>query len=390
MTGRVTIIDVAKEAGVSFKTVSNVLNGTGSMRPATRQKVERAIAKLGYSVNASARSLRSGTTGLIGLLLFDFSQPFAPYLADQVIAHAQRRGYGTIISTYAHSHTSGGTTDGSLERAVRHAAQLAADGWIVFLDHPLAHRGAILRQPYPLVMAGDYRSYGQADCATMPNVEAVRHATGRLLDAGCRRVALFGAPQTAGLSAGSDRASVESAANSATDSAAHPVSDPASDPPESASSWVDRLTAQKEGTRELRVRGYVEAFLQRGLTPNRRLIVPSGPLMSSSGERVVQTMMERDIRPDAIVCVNDALALGTLHALERHGLRVPLDVQLVGFDNVPDSRYSTPSLTTIDPHISEYARQAVEMLIDRIHGDQRPARTYVSDFDLVERESTRL
>lgn len=121
MTGRVTIIDVAKEAGVSFKTVSNVLNGTGSMRPATRQKVERAIAKLGYSVNASARSLRSGTTGLIGLLLFDFSQPFAPYLADQVIAHAQRRGYGTIISTYAHSHTSGGTTDGSLERAVRHA-----------------------------------------------------------------------------------------------------------------------------------------------------------------------------------------------------------------------------------------------------------------------------
>ena len=124
MPEHVTILDVAREAGVSFKTVSNVLNNTGSMKESTRRRVEKAIDKLGYVVNASARSLRNGTTGLIGLSIFNFSQPFAPYLADQIIAYAKQRGYGTIINTY------GNETPDGLEISMGKISQLAADGCI--------------------------------------------------------------------------------------------------------------------------------------------------------------------------------------------------------------------------------------------------------------------
>ena len=79
MGNRVTIKDVAREANVSIKTVSNVLNDTGSMRPDTRRRVEEAMRKLGYTVNISARAMRSGGTKLIGLNIFDFSQPFVPF-----------------------------------------------------------------------------------------------------------------------------------------------------------------------------------------------------------------------------------------------------------------------------------------------------------------------
>ncbi|TCE54832.1 RbsR-type transcription regulator/ ribose operon repressor [Bifidobacterium longum subsp. longum] len=80
MGNRVTIKDVAREANVSIKTVSNVLNDTGSMRPDTRRRVEEVMRKLGYTVNISARAMRSGGTKLIGLNIFDFSQPFVPFL----------------------------------------------------------------------------------------------------------------------------------------------------------------------------------------------------------------------------------------------------------------------------------------------------------------------
>ncbi|OQM70087.1 transcriptional regulator LacI family [Bifidobacterium longum subsp. infantis] len=75
---------------------------------------------------------------------------------------------------------------------------------------------------------------------------------------------------------------------------------------------------------------------------------------------------------------------------QRRGLRVPDDVQVVGFDNVPEAKHSVPALTTIDPHIDDYAKHAVDMLIDRIEGYSGPARTYTTDFTLVERASTRL
>lgn len=345
MGERVTIKDVAREAEVSIKTVSNVINNTGRMRPDTRRRVEGAMRRLGYTVNLSARAIRSGGAKLIGLNIFDFSQPFAPYLTDKVIDFAKERQYGVIINTYG----SGGA---GLADNIEETYRLGADGWIFFTERALADQGAVLRQPYPVVLAGDYLAHGASDLVTMPNVEAVRSAVGRVLDSGVSAVALLGAPH--GLD-GRD--------------------------------WLFR---QREGTRELRTLGYVQAFEERGRAVDWRYVIPVEVWNQHGGVQAASAMLDALPCPEVVVCLNDAMALGAIHELQRRGLRVPGDVQLIGFDNVPESEYAVPALTTIDPHVDDYARHAVDMLIDRIEGYDGPPRTYTTDFTLVERASTRL
>lgn len=170
MAKRVTITDVARETGVSIKTVSNVLNNTGSMRPETRQRVQDAIERLGYRVNVSARAMKTGGTKLIGLAITDFCQPFMPYLADSIVAAARSRGYAVITDTY--------NSAGGLAQAIPETKKLAADGWIFFMGSPITDR-TILHQPYPLVIVGDYDTQGLADWVTMPNVEPYAPRWGR-------------------------------------------------------------------------------------------------------------------------------------------------------------------------------------------------------------------
>ncbi len=176
---RVTITDVARETGVSIKTVSNVLNNTGSMRPETRQRVQDAIERLGYRVNVSARAMKTGGTKLIGLAITDFCQPFMPYLADSIVAAARSRGYAVITDTY--------NSAGGLAQAIPETKKLAADGWIFFMGSPITD----LRQPTaPAVSVGDcgrLRYAGTGRLGHDAERGGVTTAVGALLDSGCRR-----------------------------------------------------------------------------------------------------------------------------------------------------------------------------------------------------------
>ena len=288
MAKRVTITDVARETGVSIKTVSNVLNNTGSMRPETRQRVQDAIERLGYRVNVSARAMKTGGTKLIGLAITDFCQPFMPYLADSIVAAARSRGYAVITDTY--------NSAGGLAQAIPETKKLAADGWIFFMGSPITDR-PILHQPYPLVIVGDYDTQGLADWVTMPNVEAVRTAVGALLDSGCRRIALIGGTA------------------------------------ENACPDADR-ESRPETTSTMRTRGYVLAHEERGLQVDWRLVRNADWVQSGGRDAVAGLLDDPDApRPDAVMCLNDALAIGVIHELQRRGVRVPQDMQVIGFDN---------------------------------------------------------
>lgn len=340
---RVTITDVARETGVSIKTVSNVLNNTGSMRPETRERVQEAIERLGYRVNVSARAMKTGGTRMIGLAINDFCQPFMPYLADSIVAAARHRGYAVITDTY--------NSAGGLDKVIPETRRLAADGWIFFVGKPFDEQSAVLRQSYPLVITGDYDPCGLADWVTMPNVEAVREATGMLLDSGCRRIALIGG-------------TVENARPS-------------------------NSGAMPETTSTRRTRGYCLAHEDRGLDVDWRLVRNADWVQSGGRDAAARLLDDASSPiPDAVVCLNDALAIGVIHTLQLRGIRVPQDVQVIGFDNVPDAEYCIPGLTTIDPHVDDYARHAVDMLIARIEGSTDPFRTYVTSYDLVRRAST--
>lgn len=344
-TKRVTIKDVAKDAGVSIKTVSNVINESGSMRESTRQRVLDSIQKMGYVVNMSARSLKTGTTGLLGLAIFDFTQPFASDLVDAVIDAARQQGYGVIIDTY-------GFSGKGLSSIIDDTYRLGADGWIYFADRPFSEKGKELEQSYPVVLTGDYEPFSETDFVTMPNSEAVQAVTTKLLDGGAKKVALLGAPTE---TVGFDRASLEAITN---------------------------------GTQELRMLGFARAFWSRGERVDWNYVIPSVGMIRKDGVAAAERLLSMGSAFDAVVCMNDAMAFGATYALQRHGLRIPEDVQVVGFDNVSEGEYSTPALSTIDPYIHDYARAAVRMLIERIDGYHGAARRYVTDYSIVERESS--
>ena len=119
----------------------------------------------------------------------------------------------------------------------------------------------------------------------------------------------------------------------------------------------------------MRTRGYVLAHEERGLQVDWRLVRNADWVQSGGRDAVAGLLDDPDApRPDAVMCLNDALAIGVIHELQRRGVRVPQDMQVIGFDNVPDAEYCMPGLTTIDPHVDDYARHAVDMLIARIDG----------------------
>lgn len=343
MRRKTTIKDVAEAAEVSIKTVSNVANDSGSMRPETRERVKSVMKKLGYAVNISARSLKTGSTNIIGLGIFNFAQPFAPYFADKVIEAAQKRGYGVIISTYEQDR------NGGIERLIERNSQLPAEGWIYFNDQSLKNQGAVLKQPYPLVVAGDYHVYGKVDSVTMQHAEPFEMLANRLFDSGCSSIAVLGAPVA-------------------------PFSDLIS-------------SASREGAAWLRIKGYFDAYNSAGRSIDKSLLIPCAKLREKDGVEALRSFLAAHKYPDAIICMNDALALAAIHELQRKGLRIPQDIQVTGFDNVPESEYSTPSLTTVDPDMNQYVSTAIDMLIERINGFNGPPRRVVTHCTIVERDS---
>lgn len=183
MAKRMTITDMTRGMGVSIKTVSSMLNNTGSIRPEIHQRAQDAIERLGYHVSVSARTTKASGTKLIGLAIIDFCQPFMSYLADSIVAAARSRGCAVITDTC--------NSAGGLAQAIPETKKLAADGWIFFMGLSITDR-TILYQPYPLMIVGDYDTQGPANWVMIPNVETVCTAVGALLDPGCRRIALIG------------------------------------------------------------------------------------------------------------------------------------------------------------------------------------------------------
>jgi DNA-binding LacI/PurR family transcriptional regulator len=318
---------------VSIKTVSNVIHGHPHIRDSTRERVETAIADLGYAPNQTARSLRSGRTGVIALAVPDLSLSYFAELAGSVIAVAEESGLAVQVEQ------TGGTREREME-LLRTPRVRMADG---LLFSPLAmDRGdiAALDVGYPLVLLGERIFDGPADHVTMQNTEAARAATEYLLDRGRRRVAIVGAHDD-----------------------------------------------EETGSAGLRLAGYREALASRGIRYDGTLVEPAETWHRRDGVEATRALLARGQRFDALFALNDALAFGALRALEEYGLSVPEDVAVVGFDNVDESAYSIPTLTTIEPGREWIARQAVALLARRIEDPHADPCTMFAPYRIVGRES---
>lgn len=330
----VTLHDVAALAGVSIKTVSNVINDYPHIRPATRAKVEAAIDELGYTPNLTARNLRSGRTGAIALALPDLGLAYFAELAAEVIREAEAAGVVVLVEQTG--------ADRTRELELLRSPRLKLTDGLIFSPLGMGQEdAAALAVPYPMVVLGERIFDGPADHVTMRNVEAARAATEYLIAAGRRRIAVVGAHE-----------------------------------------------GEIIGSAGLRLRGYREALEAAGIPYDDEIVGYTTLWHRANGADSMRELLSRGVRFDAVFGLNDTLALGAMRVLQEAGLRVPEDVAVVGFDGLDEAEYSIPSLTTVDPGREWIARTAVTTLLERIAGKADAApRRLLADYRILERES---
>lgn len=332
----ITLHDVARLSGVSIKTVSNVINDYPHIRPATRTKVEAAIAELGYQPNLSARSLRSGRSGVISLLIPDLRNAYFAELADAVMRAAQAKGLSVIIEQMP-----GGKKE-ELE-ILRGPRMQLVDGIlysVLALGEEDAHE---LDRRMPMVLLGDRIFHGPKDHVTMQNTAGAKAATDHLLSLGRRRVAALGA---------------------------HP--------------------GEVVGSAGLRLEGYRQALAEHGVEYDPSIVIPVLTWHRKDGAEAMRAFLATGAAFDGLVAFNDSMALGAMRVMQEAGLRIPHDVAVIGFDDIDETRYSIPSLSTIDPSKDQIAETAVELLLERIENpdSDAPARDLATVFRVVQRESS--
>ncbi|MBV9279298.1 MAG: LacI family DNA-binding transcriptional regulator [Chloroflexi bacterium] len=339
----VTLKDVADRAGVSIKTVSNVVNGHPAVSAKTRLRVQAVLEELDYHPNLSARHLRRSQVGVVALAIPDLSNAYFADIGNSVIAAARARGYTVLLD-----HTAG---DRAQELLVANGLRPhLIDGVIVSPQGLEAHDLQSIRERVPIVLLGERLLDTPWDHIVIDNVAAARAAAFHLVSLGRRRVAAIGVPKdTVG------------------------------------------------ETSRLRLRGFTEALTQAGLPVESDLLVPAAGIRRGDGSQghradgayAMRRLLALATPPDAVFCFNDLLALGAIRALHDAGYRVPDDVAVIGFDDVEEGLYATPSLTTIAPSKEEIGQLAVSLLIDRIQGLRTGGpETVQPSFRLVVREST--
>jgi DNA-binding LacI/PurR family transcriptional regulator len=326
--------DVAELAGVSIKTVSNVVHHYPHVSPDLRARVQAAIDQLGYRPNLTARRLVTGKTGMIALAIPWIDQPYFAEMSRHVGEEAARRGYRVLFEQTANSI--------ELERAVlRDREQGLVDG-VIF--HPVlidTLEIARLRPDNPLVLLGESAQPLTTDHVMIDNVAAARDGVDLLLRRGRRRIAFFATIR-------------------------------------------DDIT----GSTQQRLVGYQEALVAHGLPLDPGLVLGSDGWAVEDAAAAMAAALRRGVRFDAVVCRDDLFAVAALKALAAEGVAVPGDVAVVGWDDTALARYASPALTTVSPDKAAIARTALDLLTERMDGYTGIGRHRIVGHSIVERAST--
>lgn len=328
-----TLKDVAELAGVSIKTVSNVVNGHSFVKSDNRRRVEEALSATGYRPNLAARNLRRGRTGFIALVVPDLRIQYFGELAGSIITAAQRLDWNVLIEL----------TQGVRDRERATLATLGphlVDGAIISPEALTTEDLAATGGGLPMVLLGEHALNVPIDHVGIDNVLAARTAVRHLIELGRGRIAVIGQNRS-------------------------------------------------RGTAELRLAGYRAELGEAGLPYLPELIAPVTGYHHGEGARAMAALLAVPEPPDAVFCFNDMLAIGAIRAAVERGHRVPEDIAVVGFDDTEQGAYSLPSLTTVAPDKVALADAAVDLIHRRVGAtDQFPTEDVRIPFSLEVREST--
>lgn len=310
MAREITIVDVADEAGVSYATVSRVINNKAHVSPEKRERVLRAMAQLGYVVNMQARSLAGGESRVVGLLVDYLSSSYIDEIIRGIDEALDAENYDLMLYTTHRRKTKESAYVTKLTRGL-------ADGLLLILPRNAAAYLDTLRQrQFPHVIV-DYLSNKQnVPSVSATNFRGAYDAMSFLLSLGHRRIGFI----TGTMELGSAR---------------------------------DRLD------------GYHAALKDHGIPADSHLLC-EGDFMQPQGYQCAQELLSLPERPTAIFASNDMMAFGVMEAARERGLRLPEDLSIVGFDDIPQASYVHPALTTIRQPLEEMGRSATHLLLKYI------------------------
>lgn len=317
---RVTVREVAQAAGISTQTVSRVLNNRPDVSPKTRERIKAIIAELGYSPNALARSLIKGRTHTLGVVGYGLSFYGPARVLTGIERHANKLGYSLLLGLLRDPEIDNG------EDIFQNLVDRQVDGIIWAVPEIGSNRGwvaeQIARHSIPVVFI-NAAPYAGIDVICIDNYSGGRLASEHLLAQGYRRIGLISGPP----------------------------------------SWWESQQ------REL---GWRKSMQAAGITGLDQLQI-AGDWYPSSGERGLTQLINRFPDLEAVFACNDPMAAGALRAARKLGRRVPQDLAIVGYDDVPEAAYFYPALTTVRQPLTEVGRRAVDLITNLLENQKETA-----------------
>ncbi len=306
----VTIIDVAAEAGVSYATVSRVINNKEHVSPDKRERVLRAMAQLGYVANVQARSLAGGSSHIVGLLVNYLSSSYTVEIMRGIDEALQASHYDLVLYS---THTQKTKESVYVAKLTRNLA----DGLLLILPrNSKAYLDALNQRHFPYVLV-DYLSDGlNAPSVATTNFQGAYDAMVYLLELGHRRIGF--------------------------------------------------ITGTLEtGCAQERLAAYHVALKDHGVTADP-LLICEGNFMQPQGYHCAQELLDLAVPPTAIFASNDMMALGVMEAARERGLRLPVDLSIIGFDDIPQATHVHPTLTTVRQPLEAMGHSAADLLLKYI------------------------
>lgn len=337
---RITIEDVARQAGVSKGTVSAVINAKTTVKPATRDYIIKVMKELNFRPKGMARNLKSDDQDRsIGIIIKDLNYPFYTTIASGVKEYANKKGYSIIVTSSEDNHEN--------EKKFTHLFSTkdikgAIIAPIVEGTAEIEHLFKLKMINYPFVLLEDVKGI-QANVVAIDNLKAIKRAVKYLIDSGHTRIIHFAGPQ------------------------------------------------HSSHTQE-RIEGFRHAFSESPLVFNNDMIVPAGSHHKPVIEKTVEYFKNRSRAdyPTAIVCYNDQQALAVMTALKDMQIRVPEDISIIGNDDISYTTIYPVPLTTIRAPKREIGLKAAEILIRNIESNKLlPVERVVLETELIIRQSSR-
>lgn len=326
-----TIVDVAEAAGVSYATVSRVINNDPHVKPSTRERVQGAMEKLGYVVNRPARSLAGGRSHAVAVLVPDLGTGYIGEIMRGIDAELGLAQYDLILYTTHRRETKESTFIATLTNGM-------ADGLLLVLPrNPGGFLPTLRDRSMPFVLI-DHRGIDEQTCAVgATNWQGAYNATEYLLELGHRRIGFI----TGSMDLGAAR---------------------------------DRLA------------GFRAAMKTRHVPLEKELIC-EGDFQQLDGYNLGRALLALRARPTAIFASNDVMAMGVMDAVRELGLRIPDDISILGFDDIPQAVNIRPALTTVRQPLEKMGRVATQMLLDMLNDPDASVQRIELPTELIVRDS---